>query len=400
MNPANSSLWSNWPALLAGVMSTLVGVGLARFAYTPLIPVVIEAQWFTPSDAVYLGSANLLGYLFGALCAHRLASWFSARRMIAASLLAVSFSFLFCAFPIGFYWFFSWRVLAGFAGAILMVVTPSIALASTPIEHRAVVGTMVFTGVGLGAVLSALVVPALLSFHLTVTWLCLGLICLSLTWICDVGVRRLRAVPLAATSGAGALAHRPVAWAVVLTVMVAYALDAVGFLPHTVFWVDYLVREEGFGQAAASLQWALFGLGALCGPFLVGLLVRYWGWHVSLCLGFAIKAMAVFLPVLSLAFWSQSWSSFLVGALSPGVTALVAGRLLQLVGVGAHQRVWGYTTALFAITQALGGYGMSAFYASGQTYAPLYVIGSASLALGLVLVICSRLLEIRVNRQA
>ena len=61
-----------WPGLVAGVMATLVGIGLARFAYTPLIPVLIDAGWFSASDAVYLGAANLLGYFIGALSAHRL----------------------------------------------------------------------------------------------------------------------------------------------------------------------------------------------------------------------------------------------------------------------------------------------------------------------------------------
>jgi len=36
-------------------------LGLARFAYTPLIPALIAAKWFSPAEAVYLGAANLAG---------------------------------------------------------------------------------------------------------------------------------------------------------------------------------------------------------------------------------------------------------------------------------------------------------------------------------------------------
>ena len=50
-----------WPATLAGLSATLVGIGLGRFAYTPLIPVLIDAGWFSASDAAYLGAANLAG---------------------------------------------------------------------------------------------------------------------------------------------------------------------------------------------------------------------------------------------------------------------------------------------------------------------------------------------------
>jgi len=54
-------------AALAGLCATLVGIGLARFAYAPLLPALIQGGWFTPAEAAYLGAANLLGYLAGAV---------------------------------------------------------------------------------------------------------------------------------------------------------------------------------------------------------------------------------------------------------------------------------------------------------------------------------------------
>src|SRR5260370_7996454 len=56
-----------WLSAAAGLCASLVGLGLARFAYTPLIPALIPAKWFNPPEAVYLGAANLAGYLAGAL---------------------------------------------------------------------------------------------------------------------------------------------------------------------------------------------------------------------------------------------------------------------------------------------------------------------------------------------
>ena len=54
-------------AATAGLCATLVGIGLARFAYTPLLPALIEGGWFSPPDAAYLAAANLVGYLAGAI---------------------------------------------------------------------------------------------------------------------------------------------------------------------------------------------------------------------------------------------------------------------------------------------------------------------------------------------
>jgi hypothetical protein len=50
-------------ATIAALCANLVGVSLGRFGYTPPIPALISAGWFQPSDAVYLGGANLAGAL-------------------------------------------------------------------------------------------------------------------------------------------------------------------------------------------------------------------------------------------------------------------------------------------------------------------------------------------------
>ena len=59
---------STWRFSNGGAMRLAVGLGLARFAYTPLIPALITAKWFSASDVVYLVDANLAGYLAGWRC--------------------------------------------------------------------------------------------------------------------------------------------------------------------------------------------------------------------------------------------------------------------------------------------------------------------------------------------
>ena len=56
---------------LPGLAALLLGIGLARFGYTPLLPALIEQQWLDAGEAVYLGATNLAGYLAGSL----LAAW-------------------------------------------------------------------------------------------------------------------------------------------------------------------------------------------------------------------------------------------------------------------------------------------------------------------------------------
>src|SRR5260370_41308724 len=97
-----------WRATLSGLCATLVGIGLARFAYTPLIPVLIAAQWFTPSQAAYLGAANLAGYLAGALLGRPLAARAGTATALRALMLLATAAFFACALPLSFRWVFVW----------------------------------------------------------------------------------------------------------------------------------------------------------------------------------------------------------------------------------------------------------------------------------------------------
>ncbi|KAE8437448.1 YbfB/YjiJ family MFS transporter [Vreelandella piezotolerans] len=377
------------PALMTGIMATLAAIGIARFAYTQLLPAIIQEGWFTANQGAYLGAANLLGYFIGALAAHSLSERFSPRLVMAASFAGIVLSFVLCAGAGGFLWFFFWRLVSGVAGAILMVVGPSLALAATPPERRTRVGAMVFTGIGFGALLSAFIVPLLLALSLSVTWGTLGLLCVAAGLLCDWGVAHL-ASPITANPKGNSPSGYAGVKIIVMLVVGAYALDAIGFVPHTVFWVDYLARENALGNQAASLQWGIFGLGALCGPFMVGTLAHRVGWQGGLMIAFAAKAAAVLLPVFSLALLSQSVSSFMVGAMIPGIVALTSGRLAELVGPTAHKKLWGQATAAFAAAQAVAGYAMSALYGSWGSYTPLFAISGLILVAGFLLVLLSR----------
>lgn len=377
------------PPLLTGMMATLAGIGFARFAYTPLIPVLVLQGWFDASAAIYLGAANLLGYLLGALVAHRLSERFGARPLLAFCFISIALSFFCSAAPGSFAWFFVWRLISGITGAILVVVGPSLALTRAPVARRTVVGPLVFCGIGLGALLSATLLPLLIQYDLMWSWLILGGLSLLAGLVCDRGLTRLPPAAAAIPSAdVGAGVSRVVGASVVLVIL-AYAMDAAGFIPHTVFWVDYLAREQGQSSSAAAAQWAMFGAGAIIGPLVAGLLVSRFGWHRSLATGYLIKSLAIALPLFASGLISNSISAFLVGALVPGLVAMTSGRLAELGGPAEHKRLWGYATAAFAVLQAASGYAMSGLYEMIGSYQPLFALGSALLGVGLLLIIIS-----------
>lgn len=386
------------PAIVVGIMATLAGIGIARFAYTPLLPELVQQGWFSGGQAAYLGAANLLGYLIGALSAFRLSESFAPSSVIRLCLVSICLSFIFCAQPNSFEWFFIWRFIAGVAGAILMVVGPAEALACTPLSRRTSVGTLVFIGIGLGAVISAITVPLLLQINLFITWISLGGIIIIIGILCHFALKRLpqKALQNDLTPQQTTANHKTKT--IVFLLIAAYALDAVGFIPHTVFWADYLARELGLGINIASTQWLAFGIGAMLGPIFVGITAHRVGLSYALLIAFLFKAVAVFIPTLSDSLIILTISSFIVGALVPGIVALASGRIAELVGARKHKQYWGLATATFAIAQAISGYGMSLIYNLWGSYIYLFYISSTAIFCGYFLLFIGEIV-IATNKQ-
>ncbi|HLJ63210.1 MAG TPA: YbfB/YjiJ family MFS transporter, partial [Stellaceae bacterium] len=150
---------TEWRAGLAAAAACLVGVGLARFAYTPLVPALINAHWLDAGEAGYLGAANFTGYLAGAFLARILAHRLAPSLLLRVMMLVTSIGFFACAIPLSFPWLALWRGLAGFSGAVLMVLAAPTVLPMITPARRGFIGGIIFTGVGLGIMISGLLVP-------------------------------------------------------------------------------------------------------------------------------------------------------------------------------------------------------------------------------------------------
>ncbi|NQW09842.1 MAG: YbfB/YjiJ family MFS transporter [Alphaproteobacteria bacterium] len=376
-----------WRATLAGAAAVFVGIGLARFAYTPLIPAVIDAGWFEPAAAVYLGAANLAGYLIGALLASRLASRWPAVNVLRAMMLVASVAMLACATPVSFVWFFAWRLAAGIAGGALMVLAAPTVLPLVPMARRGFAGGVIFTGVGLGIAASGSLVPLLLTQGIEAAWIGLGVLCLALTALAwtqwpSSTPSIAPATPAALSRGTTSRARRALRG-----VYVTYGLNAVGLVPHMVFLVDFVARGLDRGIAAGALCWIAFGIGAILGPTAAGAVADRIGFVRALRLAFIIQAAATGLILID-----QSWpallaSSAIVGAFVPGVVPLVLGRVRALAPPEPKQQraAWSLGTAAFALGQAAAAYALSWVFAQTGDYTLLFAAGVVAFVVALVI---------------
>ena len=381
-------------AALAGLSAVLVGNGLGRFAYTPLLPALISDHWFSPSAAAYLGAANLAGYLAGALLGYATTRYVPAVWLLRGMMALTAASLLACAArDLGFAWFFLWRFAAGYAGGVLMVVGAPIMLSTTPAARRGLVGGVLFTGVGLGIAASGVVVPRLIAWGgVAGAWIGLGVASLLLTFVAWSGWPRNPPV-LHSTRAARQSLGAPAS-----ALLVEYGLNAVGLVPHMLFLVDYVARGLGRGLAAGAFDWVVFGIAAIFGPILAGQVADRIGFRAALRLAFSLQAAAVALPVFTS---GSGWifaSSAVAGAFVPGISTLVLGRIHELMhGSSAQSRVWAHATTAWAVAQAAGAYGYSCLFGRTDDYALLFGIAAAALLVALVLDLAAGRFGLRPN---
>ena len=371
---------------VAGLCASLIGLGIGRFAYVPLLPLMIDAGWTSNSGAAQVAAANLVGYLIGSASAHRLALWRGPAAVVRAAMLAVVLSLLACSVQLGIGWLWAWRMIAGAAGGMLMILAAPYLMRQVPLAARGKAIGVVFAGIGVGIVLSGLLVPVLGAGKLRLAWLVLAAL---------AGIALVFAWPrFAAVNVAGATAGTPdnhtaaadqrqtlLPRGPLLALLCAYVLDAIGYLPHTVFWVEYLVHDLGKPLAIGGAFWAVFGAGAIVGPLLSGMAADRFGFRRTLVACFACKAVAVALPLLSTSMPALFASSFAVGALTPGMVAVASGRVIEIAGPAAHQRNWAMMTFIYALVQASAGYAMAAVYGATHSFTLLFSVAASALVL-------------------
>lgn len=388
--------WSNRAAAaipgLCGMAATLTGVGIARFAYVAILPVLVQQGWFGREAAGHLGAANLTGYLLGIGLAALLARRYPPGWLVRWSMLLCALSLFACAWRGGgMPWFLFWRMVAGACGAILMVQAPVLILPRVEAARRGRVAGLIFSGVGLGIVAAATVVPTLAAYGLVQAWLGLGAICALLTAAAWQYWRAASATtPAAAPAAAVAAGKRRTRQGFsgpVMLLCLAYTLNAIGYLPHTLFWADFITRELHRPLAAAGFFWGCFGIGAACGPYLTGVLADRFGLARTLGVGFALKAAGVALPLVASGTPALLVSSVLVGFFSPGIVGAASSYALEIGGAAQHRRNWTAMNLCFSLAQAGGASAMVAIMGGRASYAVLFWISSLALAVSALCVV-------------
>ncbi len=170
----------HFAAALSGAAALAVAMGVGRFAFTPILPMMQAQSGLSLAEGGSLASANYVGYLVGALWAVRPAA---PRVVIRAALIAIGLATLAMAFTHHFLPWLLLRFVAGVASAWALVHVSSWCLAQLASAGRPRLGGALFAGVGAGIGGAGFLCLVLMArgANATEAWLALGILSLGVT---------------------------------------------------------------------------------------------------------------------------------------------------------------------------------------------------------------------------
>lgn len=313
---------SAWLSIARAAAALAAAMGIGRFAYTPILPLMTAHAGLTAQAAGQLATANYVGYLIGAVGAAaspRLARSVTACRASLATLVATLAAMTLCTNVIE--WGFL-RLVAGIASALVFVIAVNTLIDhGHPARHTG----WAFSGVGIGIALSA-ALPA------TGNWQ-------GAWWAATVLAAVLSAVawfmrPGVADETSKAPAGQANARGPLITLMTSYTLEGVGYIIAGTFLVAAVAQQSP--GALGTGVWLLVGLAAAPSAAL-------WARFTGRFSYPALLVAALLLQAAGIAGAGTGNSvAALVGAVLFGGTfigistlALAAGRALQFPGAVA-----------------------------------------------------------------
>ena len=369
---------------IGGGAAMFVGIAMGRFSYTTMLPPRIESGQLSELEAGYVGGFNLAAFFLGAYFSERLRNALSIRLLLSGAVWLGVLALVASAGPAGFYWLAFWRAVLGAIAGLIMVQSVAFATAAAPTDKRPVAAGYVYAGVGLGVFLSGMLAPWLLERGLVWAWTGFALGGLAAAVAAQWGWAVADILPSGPTSSPHPLPdHWP--WR---GLVAANFLFSFGIVPHTIYWVDFLVRDVGLGMNMAGWHWSVVGLSAFLGPLVTAALASRIGISATLLIVFVLLGFGVGGPAV-LAVGAVLWLSSMLYGGQPGLASIMAARAREMGKASAMPRMMRVTILANACGAAVGGLAMPYIFELAG-YDILFVLGGVAMLLGAVVTLPRR----------
>ncbi|MBO9536696.1 YbfB/YjiJ family MFS transporter [Herbaspirillum sp.] len=376
-----------WKVCLAGMLALSVAMGIGRFAFTPLLPMMLHEGSLNLQMGGWLATANYLGYFIGAmLCALRRSDKpvpLIRGGLVATILLTLGMGLLHDdAVWLGL------RFLSGVASAYVFVYTAGWCLQQlTQLKHPEL-GGVIFCGPGIGIAVSGLLTGAMVTAGWLAAsgWIAFGLISLLLTGLIwktfqfDAG----HAQNGASTAHADNLRQgSPEQKREVRQQVIAYGMAGFGYIITATF-LPVIARQALPGSNWPDFFWPIFGFGVALGAFGATRLPVHGDQRRLLACSYVMQAAGVALSILLPNAIGFALSCLLLGLPFTAIT-LFAMREARRLRQAQASSLMGLMTAAYGIGQIAGPPLATALVRSSGSFTPSLCVAVAALLLGALL---------------
>jgi MFS family permease len=355
-------------AVAAGAAAFAAAMGVGRFVFTPIIPVMGAGAGLTTADAGLLAAANYLGYLVGCVLAaapvvrrHRGAFLTAGLVLTVLTLAAMPLSTAFAAWSAA-------RGLAGVASAFAFVTAADLVLTLLRRHDRDDLAGWVFGGVGGGIALSGLATPPAAALG---GWPATWWVAAALALVLGLLALRLARLP-AGPDDDGAAAGPPPRVLLLAALGTAYFLEGAGYIITGTFLVD-VATDIGPPWVAAG-SWTIAGLAGVPSCVLWARIAARRGRGPTLLVALAVQAVGLALPAVVASPVAVVVSAVVFGGTFVGIVMLTLPLARTLAGRGAGPVVAVFS-ALYGVGQVVGPVAVT--LVSGDDARPALALGGA-----------------------
>ena len=366
---------SPWLVAGQGAAALAVSMGIGRFVFTPILPVMHAQAGLSSSAGAGLATANYVGYLVGALAGIFVPSLVRSAVVMRVSIVVLLATLaLMPVTRVDGVWL-GLRLIAGVSTALIFMVAVSAAISHLRGHGQHFVG-WAFGGVGAGIALSGVMV---LVVRVVGDWRAAWWAAAGIASVLAIGTWTLRPEVAPDASAVAGGAARTGRWFAAL--LASYSLEGVGYIIAGTFLVAAI--EQGNPGWAGSGAWVLVGLAAVPAPALWAWLRRRWSWPSLLLAALVIQAVGIGLPAVVSGVAAALVSAFLFGVTFIGIASMA-------LAIGAHLRVPRAVAVLttgYSVGQILGPLVVTPLLRDGYHQALLVgagVVVSAAVAAGVL----------------
>ncbi|PAW26606.1 MFS transporter [Peribacillus simplex] len=337
--------------LIGGIFSLIIAMGIGRFAYTPILPLMQKDLSLSNTTAGYIASSNYAGYLLGAILAGAIPFKKYRTNLLRVSLIISTLTTALMGLTFSNLLWNVLRFLSGFASAFVLVLASGIVLDKLAAIRKSSWSGLFYGGVGLGIFLSSLMIPSLNHlFRWEGTWIGLAVVSGILAIFVWIWLDETPNVVKKKNKQDIIVKVPPTKWLIWL--IIAYGLEGLGYIVTGTFIVS-IAEKTSYFHNGATLVWMMVGLAAIPSCLIWSLLAKKWGYIKSLVLAMALQSLGIAMP----AFW-MSKTSFVISALLFGATFMGITTLATTVGREMNpsdsSRTIGILSAIYALGQLIG----------------------------------------------